>query len=480
MTNHAISRRQLLQTTAAASLAFTIPKTARAQTQSDVIVIGAGLSGLNAALNLEQQGLDVIVIEGRDRVGGRVYSLDNVPGSPEAGANSIVGAYARVRDAAKQFDISLSDQRPRGRLNRERTMALGGKVVTPDDWKQSPHNPFPEDLKSTMPWQYVGGIIAQNNPLTSLEDWFDPKFASHDISMFQFLTQHGANEAMIDLTYNTNITYGTSAHDVSMLQMFASNYFVKTQLEIDDGRFVGTGGNMRVPEGIAKNLKSEILLNKKVVGIRTEADGVDVQCEDGSLYRGRFVICSIPIPVLRDVSIEPAIEGVQAQALNTVAWAPCTQTHIVAKKPFWEDDGLPLFMWTDGPAGFVVPNRVPEDPETVTSLTAWGRGFLARYLDRRGPEAGAAEVIEAIEEIRPAAKGQLEVLHVHSWELDEFAGGADFLSWRPGEIAEFHGELWAPHGRIHFCGEHTAPLARGMEGAMESGELAAFDVLERV
>jgi monoamine oxidase len=264
-----------------------------------------------------------------------------------------------------------------------------------------------------------------------------------------------------------------------MLQMFASEYFVRSQLEIDDGRFVGTGGNMRIPEGIAKNLKSEILLNKKVAGIRTENDGVDVQCTDGSTYRARFVICSVPIPVLRDVAIEPGFTGVQERALQTVAWAPCTQTHIIAKKPFWQDDGLPPFMWTDGPAGFVVPNRVPEDPETVTSLTSWGRGYLARYLDRIGPEAASAEIVKAIEEIRPAAKGLLEVLHVHSWELDEFAGGADFLSWRPGEIAQFHGALWAPHGRIHFCGEHTAPLARGMEGAMESGELAAFDVLER-
>ena len=165
--------------------------------------------------------------------------------------------------------------------------------------------------------------------------------------------------------------------------------------------------------------------------------------------------------------------------MKTVAYGPCTQTHIVAKKPFWEEDGLPLFMWTDGLAGFVAPNRVPEDPDTVMSLTAWGRGFLGRYLDQIGEEVASAGVIKAIEELRPAAKGQLEAIHVHSWELDEFAGGADFLSWRPGEIAEFHGPLWAPHGRVHFCGEHTAELNRGMEGAMESGERVAAEVLER-
>ena len=114
---------------------------------------------------------------------------------------------------------------------------------------------------------------------------------------------------------------------------------------------------------------------------------------------------------------------------------------MIAKRPFWEDDGLPGYMWTDGPAGFVVPNRVPDNPQEVTSLTAWGRGFLARYYDRIGPQAAAARAIAAIEEARPAARGQLQALHVHSWELDEFAGGADFLAWTPGQISRLRNEF---------------------------------------
>ena len=479
MAHRAISRRNLLQSTAALSLAFVVPRAARGQTEVDVIVIGAGLSGLNAALNLEEQGLNVVVLEGRDRVGGRVYSLDDVPGSPEAGANAIVGGYARVRDAAERFDVALSDHMPRNKLNRTKTLALDGKVIAPEEWQTSNLNPFPDDLKDTMPWQYAGGLVSKNNPLTSLEDWYDPEFAALDTSLQEFLIGQGADQAMIDLSYNTNITYGTSAHDVSMLQMYGTDFFIKTQLGIEQSMLVGTGGNMRVPEGIAKNLKSDIIFGKKAAGIRDEADGVDVQCTDGTRYRARFVICSIPIPVLRHVGFEPGFSGMQEQAINTVTYAPCTQIHLIAKKPFWEEDGLPLYMWTDGAAGFVVPNRVPEDPPTVNSLTAWGRGYQARYLDRIGPEAASAEIIKAIEDIRPAAKGLLEVLRVHSWELDEFAGGADFLSWRPGEIAQFYGHLWAPHGRVHFCGEHTAQLARGMEGAMESGERVATEVLER-
>ena len=435
---------------------------------------------MNAALLLEEQGLKVTLLEGRDRVGGRVYSLDNVPGSPEAGANAILGAYARIKDAAERFDIKLVDHLPRATLNRIKTLVLDGKPVLPEDWPSSPRNVLPSDHRETMPWAYVPRTLSPNNPLTSQEDVLDPAFAHYDKPVYDFLREQGASNEAIELAYNTNVIYGTSAHDASLLQMFASDFFVRQQVSMERRMFIGDGGNMRVPEGLSSQVKSDIQFNKKVVSLRTESGGVDVQCTDGSRYRARFVICSVPVPVLRHIAMDPIVRGLQGEAIKSVVYCPCTQVHMIAKRPFWEDDGLPGYMWTDGLAGFVVPNRVPDNPQEVTSLTAWGRGFLGRYFDRIGSEAAMAATIDAIEKARPAAKGQLEAIHVHSWELDEFAGGADFLSWRPGQWTRFKNTLAEPHGRIHFCGTHTAETNHGMEGAMESGERAAFEVLERI
>jgi len=434
---------------------------------------------LNAALLLEEQGLSVTLLEGRDRVGGRVYSLDHIPGSPEVGANAILGAYARVKDASERYGIKLVDHLPRATLNRTKTLVLDGDPVLPQDWPSSLRNVLPDQDKETMPWAYVPRSISPNNPLKSLEDIHDPSFAQYDKPVYEFLRGLGASDEAIELTYNTNVIYGTSALDASLLQMFADDFFIRQQVSMERRMFIGEGGNMRVPEGLARQIKSDILFNRKVVGLRTDSTGVDVHCRDGSRYRARFVICSVPVPVLRHIYVDPAIPGLQGEAIKRVVYCPCTQIHMIAKRPFWNDDGLPAYMWTDGVAGFVVPNRVPHNPEEVLSLTAWGRGFLARYLDSIGPTAASAAVIRAIEEARPAAKGHLEALHVHSWELDEFAGGADFLSWRPGELTRFKNVLAQPHGRIHFCGTHTAEVNLGMEGAMESGERAAFGVLDR-
>ena len=85
-------------------------------------------------------------------------------------------------------------------------------------------------------------------------------------------------------------------------------------------------------------------------------------------------------------------------------------------------------------------------------------------------------VIESIDELRPSAKQQLEPVAYHSWFQNPFSEG-DWAIWGPGQIRKFAKNVSTPHGQIHFCGEHTAVANRGMEGAMESGERAALEVL---
>ena len=110
MTQQKLDRRDFLKRAgAAASVALASPGALRAQNRADVVVVGAGLSGLNAALMLEAEGLNVQVVEGRDRVGGRILTMRNVPGNPEAGGTSMFPAYARMIDAAERYGVELID-----------------------------------------------------------------------------------------------------------------------------------------------------------------------------------------------------------------------------------------------------------------------------------------------------------------------------------------------------------------------------------
>ena len=473
MKRNPISRRQFIQSTAAVSLAFATPKMAWGQTSADVIIVGAGWSGLSAALVLQDEGLDVLVLEGKNRVGGRVYSIDNVPDNPEGGANAIVGP--RPVAVARRFGVELIDRSKRPPpTSGGRSLVLNGKVISPSEWPDSPLNPLPNDSREKMPWAYVSPIIAANNPLKALGDWVDPAHASYDISVHSFLEKQGVSDRIIQLAVDTNCLYGTSAHDASALMPLRNGVWFQN---LEGINFVGKGGNQRVPEGVARNLKRQVVLRKAVSGIRSEADGVDVYCSDGAQYRARFVICSVPVTVLRSLRIEPVLTGIQEQAVKTMDYTLSSQVHLTAKRPFGEEDGIPPSMWTDGPAGMVSASR--NEAGEITSLAARASGFMARYLDRLGPEGAKAAVTRYIEAVRPAAKGQLTALHFHSWEQDRFAGGGNYMIWGPGEVTAFHGKLWARHGRISFCGQYTSLLDRGQEGAMASGERAASEVIER-
>ena len=152
-----------------------------------------------------------------------------------------------------------------------------------------------------------------------------------------------------------------------------------------------------------------------------------------------------------------------------------TQVALRSKRPFWEQDGLPPTMWTDSQIGRVFGIYGGATDDEVSSLLVTAYGFKSAWLDRLGREAAGRYVVAEMERIRPAAKGALGVAAYHSWTLDPFSAG-DWAYFAPGTVAQFMPAMFQPHGRVHFCGEQTAVSARGMEGAMESGERAAIEV----
>jgi len=472
-----LNRREfLVRTAVAASLAALPRRPAWAATgAADVVVVGAGLSGLNAALILEEAGFGVLVLEGRDRVGGKILTFADVPGMPEAGGQSIAGGYGRLVDAASRSGVELEDQLPRQLKHPDIALVLDGQPIAKAAWRDSPRNPFPASMRELMPWQYAPMAMAKGNPLQAVEDWIAARHAADDVSMHHFLRAQGATEAMIELAYDTNTAYGTSAHDVSALMMAFVEAFTRAQRNLKPAVYKAKGGNQRIPEGMARRLKGDVRLRQTVSAIAGSATGVTVHTVDGARYAAKAVICALPYSTLRHVRLDPVLPGVQAEAVKTLPHQMITQIALEVRRPFWDIDGVAPSMWTDSAIGRVFAIRGGATDDEVSSLLVTAYGYKAAQLDRIGPEAAGRFAIAEIERMRPAARGQLRVAEHHSWALDPYAAG-DWAYFAPGTVTRFMPAMFQPHGRVHFCGEQTAVGSRGMEGAMESGERAALEV----
>jgi monoamine oxidase len=475
-TRSSLTRRRLLRlaggavlATAAAPLGGCGRRSGTAEAGWDVIVIGAGLAGLNAALSLQDQGLRVLVLEADTRVGGRVRTLDNLPGRPEAGGTEIGSGYARVRDMVARLG-NLTLKRWMDTVELPFALQVDGQLMGVRDWAGSTVNRLAGRERSAPGPFALGGLYApQPTPMVDLDSWLSDALAPLDIPYRDFLRAQGASEEALRF-----ISLGTPSDDVattSALWMHRTLKAFETMGTVDSLERIVEGAS-RLPEGMAALLKEAVRLGTAVTSITTTADRVEVRDARGTVYRARHAVCAVPLTVLRDLVIEPALPPLQAEAVRSIPYDHMTSVYFSVREPFWEVDGLPAGLWSDGPLGRMLLYTDPDHPYLWVNIS-----------DDRFRSTPDAEVLQRVQAdfaaARPSTVGRIEPLTVVNWSAHPWLKG--HMAYRaPGQIARYRMNIADPHGRLHFAGEHTAVLMSGMEGAMESGERAALEILQRL
>jgi monoamine oxidase len=444
----------------------------------DAVVIGAGLSGLAAALALEAAGARVQVVEAQQRVGGRVHSMRQLGTHAEAGATYIGAGYTRVLAAAARFGIRLIDVTPAIEFFREQDLVLGGRIIRQAEWPAHPANPFPEHDKQLFPWNYHRVLTMRANPLPTPAAWLDPEYARYDVPLHDWFAALGLSERAIALAY-MNSSFGRDARDVSALMLLFRAAFSKVQRGLAPSKQLGftvEAGVQHIPEAMAAALAREIELGSVVRSISLERTAATVRCANGRALRAARVVAAVSFGALRRIAIDPPLEGAQAAAVRELPAQSVTQVYLTARAPFWEHDGYAPSLYTDSLAGMLGAVRNGATPNEITGLTAWLMGPTAERLHGLSAAEVGRRVIADVERIRPAARGKLELVGVQAWGADPYVAGA-WAYFRPGDVGRFAAVMGRPHGRLHFCGEHLARTSRGLEGAMASGEQAAAEVL---
>lgn len=485
-----VKRRQFLKSAGAGAALVSVsagfPRFARATPEkTDVVIIGAGLAGLGAALNLSDMGLKVIVLEASGRVGGRCYTADHAEGRPEFGASQIGASYARVRDIAQRFNVGLAMG---ANVNAPMCYAIGGKFVSKKDWEASPLNRTVGEERQYPPQALAGYYLRKHLPWSDIDGWLQPEAAAYDMPFQTWLRQHGASDDAVRIM-NAGLI-DPSLDRVSLLGVLHEHIY--SMAEVDSfgdsklDRFEAFSrissrveqGTSRIPEAIAAHLGDAVRMGEKVAEIdMTSPTGVSITTASGKTYQSDFIISAVPNTALSRVKILPTPDPELLKSIHGIGAQRQSQVFLHTSSPYWEDDGMDASTWTDsGPVSLI--RQQIEDAGRRRLVTVLAFGDKASALDRIPASERGAYVVEYLGQLRPSMKGKLKVVAVQSWEEEENIWGC--RHWlEPGEVTTLQKRLYQPWKRMHFAGEQVRRLAVGMEAAMESGEAAAYQILER-
>ncbi len=446
----------------------------------EVLVIGAGLAGLNAALDLHDAGIDVQVLEAAERVGGRVYTMDFGDGPVEAGATTYGPTHLRSLQLLDRFAIETEV------FSMEIGFAYSvhGDLCSAKDWPTSAGNHLVGDEREILPSRIDNYYMQAFLPFDGLGDWLDPRYAQYDIPFADFLRAKGVSDEalrLVNMCINTD-----DIQTVSALSIFRDAIKWREVGYTDPKNFNQYGaaqyrpvfavkGGQELPKAMAAALERPVLFGKDVRFVGYGPDQVQVTCLDGSVYRARRVVIAVPMVTLKTLDFSPPLPGLLHEAIQTSRASANTGFFLRIKRPYWDDDGLPPSLWTDTIFERLLAAPEEEGDGSGGVARIWINGDNANRVDRLGERADEL-LLQTLARVRPATEGKLEVLGRISWGSDPHIGGEKYVMG-PGQVTRYGKVISNPVGPVHWAGEHHKSRDQGAEAALQSGARAARELV---
>ncbi|HEY6780648.1 MAG TPA: flavin monoamine oxidase family protein [Thermoleophilaceae bacterium] len=446
--------------------------------EADVVVVGAGLAGLSAARTLVAAGAAVIVLEARERVGGRVLNEEIGDGQVvEVGGQWIGPTQDRLAALATDLGVETFSTYGQG----ENVIEYGGRLRR---YSGTIPRINPAALLDVEQARRRLDRLARQVPLDA--PWEAPHATRIDgQTAATWLRRNLATKAgRMLLELGIESVWAAQPEDLSLLHVLFTIHsagglerLFDTEGGAQQDRFVG--GSQRLALRLAEQLGERVLLGAPVRHVRHDGDGVTLEGE-GAIVRGRRAIVALAPTLAGRIAYDPPLPGYRDQLTQRMPMGTVAKCMAIYDEPFWREEGLSGQGTSDrGPVKLTYDNSPPGGSPGV--LLGFLEGRRARELGRVSAERRRATVIDCFTRLFGPRAAAPRAYVERLWAEEEWTRGCYGCHLPPGVWTGYGSALREPLGPLHWAGAEYATVWNGyMDGAVRSGEDSARAVLARL
>jgi monoamine oxidase len=448
-----MNRRAFILNSALATTGLIISPSFLMSKKPKVIIIGAGFSGLAAALKLHKKNIDFVVLEARKRIGGRVFSHTIDEGENlivELGAEWVGESHSRLRTLCGEMKLTLDDNQFDTHLIYDNRYYKNTEWDFSKDWKIK----F-DQLKK----KYATLTVAQKTSLDNMDWW-------------RYLNNNGCTGfdlAVRELGDSTD--FGESIRHVSALAALGEYAESSDKNEMD---YKIQGGNAMLAKKIVDKIGADKLkLDCAVTKIVQHQNGVEVHCSTGEILKADKIICTIPTFSLKKINWQPALNAEQVNAINALQYARINKNPILFNNRFWKDERFDMI--TDMPGHYfyhATKNQVSKKGALISYTIGDKADIISTKTDEDRLKLVDLSLNKAFENVSSMYEKQTN----YYWGNDMYSYGA-YALYGIGQWKSTQNILKKHFMHTHFAGEHLADWQGFMEGAINTGEDAVDEIL---